>query len=107
MGNIITIDPFIGAIIHICGIGAKERVPVIFTAPTPWEGDFKLQVWNGPAKNTEYTMPVGSLLVADETMTAVFEPEAQELPAQASLYYEITNTTTKRILFKGDLKTLK
>jgi hypothetical protein len=105
MSKKITLDPSIATLLDISPVGHEERVQILFTASENWTGSFDFVVYNSTAKNA-FLQPSGALTVSDNVMTLVIEPAAQGISI-APNYYEISSTSTKRILFKGLLNIVK
>jgi hypothetical protein len=105
MSKKVTLDPSIATQLDISPVGHKERVQILFTASENWTGSFDFVVYNSAAKNT-FLQPSGSLSILDNVMTLIIDPVAQGISI-APNYYEITSTSTKRILFKGLLNIVK
>lgn len=101
----IILDPSIATLLDIDSVAHGERVTVNFTASENWTGAFDFVVYNSVAKNS-FVKPAGALTVVGKVMTLVLEPASQGLDVDKH-YYEIVSTSTKRILFKGDLNVTK
>lgn len=98
----VTINPSIAAIVNIDPVGAKEIVPVYFTAESNWTGNYQFKLWNSDKKNTEVSVTGNPIGVATTVMTLTIDPTAQAIPVN-NHYYEITHIETKRVVFKGNL----
>lgn len=101
----ITIDPSIAVELDIDRVAHSERVTMWFTADANWTGTFALSVYNSEAKNTVQTLD-DALTVVDNVMTWVIDPVEQSLSVRTH-YYEIVETQSKRIIFRGQLKITK
>ena len=101
----ITIDPSIAVELDIDRVAHSERVAVRFTADADWTGTFALSVYNSEAKNTVQALE-DALTVVGKVMTWIIEPLAQSLSVRTH-YYEIVETQSKRIIFRGQLKITK
>lgn len=97
----ITIDPSIAVALDIDSVAHSERVAVRFTADADWTGTFELVVYNSAAKNS-FVKPADALRVLGKEMTWVIEPLAQSL-SDRTHFYEIVETQSKRIMFRGKL----
>ncbi|WP_264521216.1 hypothetical protein [Flavobacterium sp. N1994] len=98
----VTIDPSIAAVVNIASVGKKEIVPIYFTAPENWSGDYTFKLWNSDVKNTEILVTGTPIGIATNVMTLTIDPTAQAIP-KGLYYYEIMHTQTSRVLFKGTL----
>jgi hypothetical protein len=101
----ITIDPSIAVELDIDRVAHSEHVEIRFNADADWTGTFELIVYNSAAKNS-FVKPANALTVAAKVMTWVIEPLAQGLTDRLH-YYEIVETQSKRIIFRGQLKITK
>ena len=101
----IEINPSIAAVVHIKSISFSEDVNIYFDAESAWVGVYRLSIWNSFQKNTVF-IANAAVIIANQLMTLNINPSVQNLPA-GSYYYEISNTDTKRIIFKGQLQICK
>jgi hypothetical protein len=99
------IDLSIAGIVDLNNLGYDEEETVTFTATEPWPDEYVLNVYNSPVKNTPVEIP-GALTKGGNDLTIALKPKTQQIPVGDN-YYEIFNTTTKRVEFKGDLKVIK
>lgn len=97
------IDASIGDILDIENIGQKEFAPIVFTAKNDLTDTFEFKVWNSNRKNSEIPITGNPLTISSNVMTLLISPEEQLIPV-GTHYYEIFNTTDKRIYFKGKLQ---
>ena len=105
MNEKIIIDPSIAAIIAIGNIAEDEVVDIIFTADEDWADEYGFTVFNSEAKNT--ALPLNSAIIKEGmVMTLTIAPKLNAI-APGKHYYEIFNTTTERIEFKGELNIKK
>lgn len=100
--NKVTINPSVAAVINIDAVGAKEVVPIYFTAEQNWLENFSFKLWNSEKKNSEVTILENPLTFEDTVMTLTISPENQNINA-GKYYYEIIDTENERVIFKGDL----
>ena len=101
----VVIDPSIAAIVDINSVAYSENVNVYFNAVTPWLGTYEYKVWNSFQKNTAFAV-TGAITINATLMTLKIDPGNQNLPAD-KYYYEISSSTDKRIVFKGELTITK
>ena len=101
----ITIDPSIAVELDIDRVAHSERVAIRFNADADWTGTFELVVYNSAAKNS-FVKPADALTVVGRVMTWIIEPLAQSL-SDRTHFYEIVETQSKRIIFRGQLKITK
>lgn len=97
----VTLSAGIAAIVNIDTLGVRELVPITFTGEADWTGTYEINVWDTAQKNNEVWD--GSPTVADNVMVWEINPDDWKVPAGV-YYYEIFNTVTERIEFKGTLK---
>lgn len=97
----ITIDPSIAVELNVKSLSVDERVQIVFKATSNWTGTMQLKIYNSIAKNTVIT-PNAALTVDGIVMTWTIQPKEQGL-SDNNYYYEISETESKRVLFKGAL----
>ena len=100
-----TIDLSIAAELHLLNVHLNEQVVVTFTADEDWEGDFEITIFNSPAKNSQKEL-TGAVVKQEKELRLTLDATAQGLDAGRH-YYEIYNTLTKRVEFKGNLEIKK
>jgi hypothetical protein len=101
----IIIDPSIAVDLDIDRVSLNERVFIRFIADANWTGIFELVIYNSSAKNS-LIKPLDALIVLEEVMTWVIEPSKQGINAGVH-FYEIVETHSKRIIFRGKLNITK
>ncbi len=97
------LDASIAGEVNICNIFRNESVNITFKNEDSvnWDGDYKLYLYNSKKKNTQVEIP-NALQVNGDELILTIEPETQDITAD-NHYYEIFDTTTKRIEFLGEL----
>lgn len=100
-----SLDLSIAAELHLLNVHLNEQVVVTFTADEDWQGDFEFTVFNSPAKNSSTALS-GAVVKQDKELRLTLDATAQSL-AVGTHYYEIYNTLTKRVEFKGKLEIKK
>jgi hypothetical protein len=97
----ITINPSIAVELDIDSIAHSEKVEINFSADVNWTGTYEVTIYNSQAKNTE-VKPTGAIKMVDKVMTWTIEPKTQGIEPEPK-YYEIVETQSKRLVFKGKL----
>lgn len=97
-----SLDVSIAATLHLLNVHVHEQVTVTFTADEDWQGDFEFRVFNSPAKNSKIEL-ANAVVKQGKELRLTLDATAQGI-APGRHYYEIFNTLTKRVEFKGDLK---
>ena len=101
--NTLKLDASIAAVLDITNIQHREKVIVTITnEDEDWTGTYALTVFNSAVKNSSQDIAAAVTTNGKELLLTI-EPIAQQLDA-GTYYYEIFNTITKRVEFKGDLE---
>lgn len=101
--NTLKLDASIAAILDITNIQHHEKVIITITNEDEnWSGNYTFTVFNSIAKNSSQQIAAAVTTNAKELLLTL-EPTVQQLDAGV-YYYEIFNTLTKRVEFKGDLE---
>lgn len=98
-----TLDTSIASIINIQNVGKSEVVIVDFNAiDGVWDGAYTFKLYDGKHKND--VVPTTGVITNDEAkITLSIDAENNSLEP-GCYWYEVFNTTTKRVEFKGDLE---
>lgn len=102
-----TLDASIAGEVDICNIRANETVNLDFIIDDEgdeWGGNYEFIVYNSPKKNTSDTK-TNAVQANAETLTLTVIPETQNIEV-GKHYYEIFDTTIKRVEFYGVLEIL-
>jgi hypothetical protein len=97
----ITIDPSIAVELNVDSLSVDELVKIVFEGSANWTGNYQVKIYNSSAKNTVIT-PSDALTVAGKVMTWTIQPKEQGL-SDNNYYYELSETESKRVVFKGAL----
>lgn len=100
--KVTSLDVSIAATLHLLNVHEHEQVIVTFMADEEWTGEFDFTVYNSPAKNSRIK-PTNALVKDGVELRLTIDARAQGIAA-GTYYYEIFNTQTKRVEFKGDLE---
>jgi hypothetical protein len=105
MSQKITINPSIATILNINWISIHEVVPIYFTASTNWINNYIFSIWSSEDKTNKIEIENSPISISQNVMTLTLNPIQQKIPA-GKFYYEITDNTSKRIIFKGEINIL-
>ena len=101
--NTLKLEASIAAVLDITNIQHAEKVIITITnEDEDWKGTYSFTVFNSPAKNSRQQIASAVTTNAKELLLTI-EPTVQQLDA-GDHYYEIFNSLTKRVEFKGDLE---
>lgn len=97
-----TLDSSIAGEFDICRVGMSEKVPYeIVNNDGNWKEEYSLIIYNSEKKNT-MLVTKNIAIINENAMNFEIEPALDNLK-KGVYYFEIFNSVTKRVEFKGEL----
>lgn len=97
---------YTGALLDLKQVSLVENRNFYFEAQENLEGTFAIKIWNSDKKNTELPMTGIAITKEDKKLTLAFDAATMTM-VEGVHYFEISETTTKTIYFKGGIEFIK
>lgn len=97
------INAYLGGIVDFINIGQSETRNFYFEATQPLDGTFDFLLWNSDKKNQQFDIFPNAVTKLGNKLTLTVDASLWDLQP-SKYYYEIVETTQKKIYFKGILE---